>query len=189
MTEIPVFLGNLQPLMRSFLGYRCIRGLKKHTLLCIAWKSGYFITKSRKISMTPSRAIYDPSMRTHDPSTTHIRNCTGRKTSGNGGEYGAETRIVVELLCIKFRRETMTRGKTIRGRYIGVLVMLVAMLLMTACSGVAYTREGAVTLRDGENSSHPVQIAEIHKAKKSTTVYIRGTSGFSVCDYKMGKHG
>ena len=83
----------------------------------------------------------------------------------------------------------MTRGKTIRGRYIGVLVMLVAMLLMTACSGVAYTREGAVTLRDGENSSHPVQIAEIHKAKKSTTVYNRGTSGFSVCDYKMGKHG
>ena len=62
----------------------------------------------------------------------------------------------------------MTRGKTIRGRYIGVLVMLVAMLLMTACSGVAYTREGAVTLRDGENSSHPVQIAEIHKAKERT---------------------
>lgn len=83
----------------------------------------------------------------------------------------------------------MTRGNMIRGRYTGILLTLVALLLLTACSGVAYTREGAVNLRDGENGSHPVQIAEIHKASKSTTVYIRGTSGFSVCDYKMGKRG
>jgi hypothetical protein len=79
---------------------------------------------------------------------------------------------------------------TVRKRWVAVLLTaLLAAMVLSGCSSSSYTKEGEVTLTDRSEQTHKVQIAEIQEKKDKTVVYVRGSSDFAVCDYKMGSHG